>query len=178
MKSKLLDLAFFVLLLLIFVYFGMGFEDLGPVGWSILGAIVVAYAVVEFVFDFGLTWLMRLLGVASGKGPLTVTAVDQGGDLLLTLTNDGKTNLRLVAIAGRDQRGKTISPTPYEAKGARAGKGEKISFLRQVSAFKLSSGDSIQIFLDKSELASLGCQSLSVIDTNGGDWPVQWQMQF
>lgn len=177
MKSKLLDLIFFAIILLIVVHFSIGLNELGTIGWSIIGAIFVAWIVVEFVFDLGFDWVLQKLGLASGKGPLTVTAADRGDDLLITLINEGKSNLTLVTIQGLGRKGKRISPTMYRAHGARSEKREKIGSFKALTAYKLSRGESRQIILDKRELESLGCQSLMALDSNGREWPVQWQMQ-
>lgn len=72
--------------------------------------------------------------------------------------------------------GAWISPTPYNAGSASGVHRRKIGSLRLMSNYKLAAGTSVQILLDKRELASLGCQSLYAVDSSGREWPVLWQM--
>ena len=175
MKSKILDLLFFIGILFVILHFSIGLDELGPLGWAIVGAIVVVWFVVEVVFDFGFDILGRWIGFSSGKGPLKVTAVEQGDDLLLTATNEGKNNMSVAVILGVTDSGKEVVPTHYKP-SVRGSKREKFGTFEQLSAFKLSSGSSAQVVLDKRELSSLGCKSLVARDTSTNDWPVEWQM--
>jgi len=172
MTSKLKDLAFLIVVFLVVVHFSIGFDELSPIGWSMIGAIIVAWFVIDVVFDPGTESLKRMLGLASGEGPLRVTAADQGEALLLTLTNEGMSNMTLAGVQGLDQRGKRRNPTHYSAGSAQR---EKIGFFRMLSAYRLAGGQTGQIVLDKRELELLGCRSLVAVDSSGRDWPVQWQ---
>ena len=176
MKSKLLDLFFFAAILLVLVHFSVGLDELGAFGWSLVGVLIAIWFVVEVVFDFGFDVLGRWIGLSSGKGPLRVTAQDQGDELLLTVQNEGKCNMSLAVILGRDQRGKEVVPAHYKP-GSSGATRDKYGTFEQMSAFKLSSGESAQIILDKKELETLGCESLIARDSSTNDWPIEWKLK-
>ena len=175
-SEKLVEWLIFGILLLVITHMTVGLGELGPLGWSILGVIFAVFVVVEFVFDFAFDWVFLKLGLRSGEGPLNVTAVVRDDDLVLTLTNDGRDKLMVVAIVGYNERGKQLFAASTSARRAVRIRGEKKKLVRDFPKSRLAGAESVQAALSLPILTTAGAQTLAIVDGNGKEWPVQWSV--
>ena len=174
MKNKITEWVIFAILLLVITHMSYGLGELGAFGWTLLGVIFAVFMVVETVFDFGFDWLYVKLGLKSGAGPLSVTATEEGEDLVLTLRNDGKNRMSIAVIQGLDEHGKVVFATMASATHRVRVDGEKVTLVRDADKRRLRKGESARIVLDGPLLAATGYRTLQVLDSSTEAWPVQW----
>ncbi len=173
-KDRVVEWIIFAVILLVIIHFGIGFDDMSTFGWALVGIIFVLWVALETVFDVGFDWIFVKLGLQSGKGPLDVSATPLAEDLQLTLTNNGKGSMKVVAIEGRDSTGKRLfTAQAAEGRAIRIG-GQKRVIVRSFAKTRIRAGQSVTAVLDLGELSSAGCQSLYLLDSNAEAWPVQY----
>jgi hypothetical protein len=103
-----------------------------------------------------LEFLLDLITLKSMKrGPLAVAIELKGQDLRLTLTNQGRRPLTYAAVRAGDSRGKQHFPKADLA-----------------TPTVLHPGRPESLRLSATELRSLDCQRLEILDTTGHAWPV------
>ena len=133
---------------------------------------VLLLFLIDDAIDKLIDWFFSLVGLDSGKGPLTAEAIVESERTVLNLVNKGKHKLFLAAIEGRDRRDKRKFPVPYlNENDFRAALPEE-SARKQFSQVALGPGELKSVILKSSELASLDCQTLAILDSKGLNWPV------
>ncbi len=96
-----------------------------------------------------------------------------GGQVLLSLENQGKDALNLATVEGRDGNQKKCYPAPcLEAQDFRAGHEEGVR-LKQFAGITLTPGEVRIVIIDPDELTDLGCLTLAVLDQRGNTWPIR-----
>ena len=117
--------------------------------------------------------IFRLLGLQSGKGPLTAEVVVDSEKTVLKIVNEGKQALKLVAIEGRDHSDVRVMPISYLSEQEfHAPTAEEIA-RKQVAKVSVKSAEVVLVFLKTPELVALDCRSLAILDSRGSVWPVK-----
>jgi len=134
--------------------------------------LALVYTLVDDAFEKLVDWLFRVLGLRSGTGPLAIKVTTESDRIVLALENQGKHKIMLTCVEGCDGNMKRIFPMPY-LNGDDIND-PSIEEMARKKFFKISisQGQFISLILNKSELVSLDCQTLAILDTEGKTWPV------
>jgi len=137
-----------------------------------IGLALLYYFLVDDPIDKLFDWVFRIIGLGSGTGPLVTEVSTENDRIVLRVENQGKGKIKLAALEGRDGKGTQKFPTPYL-------NGDGVSHLSSEEAVRknfiktvVPPGQSITVILNKSEVASLDCQTLAFLDIDGESWPV------
>lgn len=121
-------------------------------------------------FDNKMSDILRVFGLESGKGPLSITCDRQEDTLLLIMKNEGKHKMMLICVQGQDGSGKKFYTAPYiDGHRSLSEKEAKKKFVN----FTIAPGESKRVFLNLNELKDSDCCALSVLDKSGNDWTVE-----
>jgi|GEM_PF-922772 len=130
------------------------------------------YIIKDNFIDKMVDGLFGLLGITSERGPLVTKVTMNGGTIVITLQNRGKCKFRPIPVVGLDSHQKRHFPTFYlNEKSFRTSQVEESN--RKQFATNLGPGECRSIFLDRAEVTSMDCQTLSILDGKGYAWPVE-----
>lgn len=131
--------------------------------------------IVHVFIDTGIGKLIdrafEILGLQWGKGPLRAQANWHGSHLMISLVNGGKHAMRLAGLQGRNGDDKPIFPVPGIGKRLPVGD-DKDGAFRELARLQIEAGESVELFLGRTDLLDLDCRRLVIVDSNARIWPV------
>ena len=94
---------------------------------TIAGLILAGiFSFIEDAFERLFNPIFRLIGLKSSTGPIVLTVIKKDKFIALTLANNEKGKVKMVAIQVTDEKGKKVFPIPYLSESeAEEEKGEK-----------------------------------------------------
>jgi len=103
---------------------------------------------------------------------LAIKVTTESDRIVLALENQGKHKIMLTCVEGCDGNMKRIFPMPYLNGDDINDPSIEEMARKKFSKISISQGQFISLILNKSELVSLDCQTLAILDTEGKTWPV------
>lgn len=141
-----------------------------------VGFVVLAENGIESLVN----WLFRKGGLSSGLGPVAASARNNGGDVVVSFTNQGKDKIMLVAIEVRDASSNRHFPIPHRIGEISLDPADEKSARQQLSKITIPANATTQVFFHLEALRQLQIKTLAAMDNNGKTWPadlsgVNWE---
>ncbi len=132
--------------------------------------VFAAFMLLIVWFDSKTTDILRIFGLESGKGPLSLSCDRNDDFLVVTMKNEGKHKMMLVGVQGKDSAGKTSYLAPYiDGHRSLSEKEAKKKFVN----FPIAPGESKRVFLSVNELKESDSSTLSILDKSGNSWTAE-----
>lgn len=173
-RGHLFEWGIFLVVLLGFLHFKIGFGEMPLWLWGVVGAVFVAVLLFEFVFDSIFERLLELVGLKSGRGPLVINAQEVDEELVIDIRNDGSRAVSIHFIDGTDHRDQKVVQAPIPPNERYSRKRADRGIVTRCEARKVAGKGNLQIGLSLKLLQDLNCKQLMVMDGNAKDWPVIW----
>lgn len=165
--------VFVVALIGMLAWKGLLFE-LGVFGWAFMGVLIVVFIIVDALVDGITRPLFVAVGLASGRGPLRITAHETGDTLSLTFENEGRGRINLALLRGFDHRGQRVLATPLPAIARFSKKHPEEDVVMSLGQKRIPGLGNTTATIDLEKLRALKCRTLDVLDADGREWPVSW----
>ena len=142
--------------------------------YAILAIIVILTISLIFLVDnfIGrlINWIFSLFGSFGGESSVLSVSSEIGEDeIILTIKNEGKHNIKLAAVEGLNLDDSKFYPIPYFDKKEFKSITEK-ELRNQFANKSLNPKQTLSVFLNKGEIDYTACLGLNVLDASGNAW--------
>jgi hypothetical protein len=139
--------------------------------YLILATIVVFTISLIFLVGNFFERLINWIFGSSGGQPCVLSVSSEIGEneIILTIKNDGKYNIKLAAVEGLNLDDSKFYPIPYfDKKEFKSISGKVLR--NQFAKKSLSPKQTVSVFLNKREIDYTSCLGLNVLDGSGNAW--------
>jgi len=140
----------------------------------ILAIIVILVISLIFLVDNFIerliNWIFSLFGSFGGEASVLSVSSEIGEDeIILTIKNEGKYNIKLAAVEGLNSDDSKFYPIPYFDRKEFKSITEK-ELRNQFANKSLNPKETLSVFLNKRQIDYTSCLGLNVLDASGNAW--------